>query len=73
MPLAHKALAFADMQIPLLHPAEAALQHGQCMLEPKVEARMLQDLHVQADTTRCWKSAPAPATWPPCSRTAPSA
>ncbi len=46
-PLAHKALAFVDMKIPLLAPAEDALQHGHCMLEPKVEARMLQDLHVR--------------------------
>ncbi len=36
VPAAHKALAFADMEIPL--PA------GQCMLAPRVEARMLQDL-----------------------------
>jgi protein-L-isoaspartate(D-aspartate) O-methyltransferase len=36
VPLAHKALAFVDMQIPL--PA------GSRMLEPKVEARILQDL-----------------------------
>ena len=35
------------MQIPLLRPTEEAMQHGQCMLEPKVEARMLQDLHVK--------------------------
>jgi protein-L-isoaspartate(D-aspartate) O-methyltransferase len=46
-PLAQKALAFVDMKIPLLAPAEDALQHGYCMLEPKVEARMLQDLHVR--------------------------
>ena len=39
VPLAHKALAFVDMQVPT--------QGGQCMLEPKVEARMLQDLHLQ--------------------------
>jgi len=45
-PLAHKALAFVDMQIPLKDPADEALQLGQCMLEPKVEARLLQDLHV---------------------------
>jgi len=38
VPAAHKALAFADMEIPL--PA------GQCMLAPRVEARMLQDLAV---------------------------
>ncbi|MCW5643287.1 MAG: protein-L-isoaspartate O-methyltransferase [Rhodoferax sp.] len=39
VPTPHKALAFADMEIPL--PA------GQCMLAPRVEARMLQDLGVQ--------------------------
>ena len=44
--LAHKALAFVDMLIPLKDPADEALQRGQCMLEPKVEARLLQDLHV---------------------------
>lgn len=38
-PLAHKALAFVDMEIPL--------GYGACMLSPKVEARMLQDLAVQ--------------------------
>jgi protein-L-isoaspartate(D-aspartate) O-methyltransferase len=39
VPLAHKALAFVDMEIPL--------GHGACMLAPKVEARLLQDLQVQ--------------------------
>jgi protein-L-isoaspartate(D-aspartate) O-methyltransferase len=39
VPLAHKALAFADMEIPL--------GHGQCMLAPRLEARMLQDAAVQ--------------------------
>jgi protein-L-isoaspartate(D-aspartate) O-methyltransferase len=47
VPLAHKALAFTDMQIPLLQPTEQALQNGHCMLEPKVEARILQDLQVR--------------------------
>jgi len=47
VPMAHKALAFVDMQIPLLRPTDQAMQHGHCMLEPKVEARMLQDAHVQ--------------------------
>ena len=46
VPLAHKALAFVDMLVPLRGPAEEALRNGQCMLEPKVEARLLQDLHV---------------------------
>ena len=36
VPIAHKALAFVDMQIPL--------PGGECMLEPKVEARLLHDL-----------------------------
>ncbi len=39
VPLAHKALAFVDMEIPL--------PGGQTMLAPRVEARMLQDLAVQ--------------------------
>ena len=39
VPLAHKALAFVDMEVPL--PGD------QCMLAPRVEARMLQDLAVQ--------------------------
>jgi protein-L-isoaspartate(D-aspartate) O-methyltransferase len=47
VPLAHKALAFVDMQIPLLGDADEALQRGQCMLEPKVEARILQDVAPQ--------------------------
>jgi protein-L-isoaspartate(D-aspartate) O-methyltransferase len=48
VPLAHKALAFVDMQIPLLKPSDTAMQNGHCMLEPKVEARLLQDLHVHS-------------------------
>jgi protein-L-isoaspartate(D-aspartate) O-methyltransferase len=39
VPLAHKLLAFADMEIPL--------GHGQCMLAPRIEARLLQDAAVQ--------------------------
>src|SRR4051812_21623138 len=39
VPVAHRALAFVDMQLPL--------PGGQCMLEPKFEARMLQDLKVR--------------------------
>ena len=46
VPPALKALAFVDMQIPL-KPGEAAIMRGQVMLEPRVEARMLQDLQVQ--------------------------
>jgi protein-L-isoaspartate(D-aspartate) O-methyltransferase len=43
VPEAHRALAFADIEIPL--PA------GQCMLAPRLEARMLQDLMVQPHET----------------------
>ena len=39
VPPAHKALAFADMEIPL--------GHGQTMLAPRVEARLLQDAAVR--------------------------
>lgn len=38
VPAAYRAMAFVDMQVPL--PA------GQCMLEPKVEARLLQELAI---------------------------
>jgi protein-L-isoaspartate(D-aspartate) O-methyltransferase len=43
VPPACKALAFVDMEIPL--PPQA--NPSQCMLAPKVEARILQDLEVQ--------------------------
>jgi len=39
VPSAHKALAFADLEIPL--------PGGQCMLAPRLEARLLQDLALQ--------------------------
>ena len=43
VPPAYRALAFVDMQVPLReHGAR-----GQCMLEPKVEARLLQELQLQ--------------------------
>lgn len=41
VPAAQKALAFVDMEIPL------GTGPGQCMLAPKVEARILQELAVQ--------------------------
>lgn len=43
VPEAYRALAFADMEIPL--------GHGQCMLAPRLEARMLQDLAIQPHET----------------------
>lgn len=39
VPEAYRSMAFVDMEIPL--------GHGQFMLEPKMEARMLQELHVK--------------------------
>ncbi len=45
VPMAHKALAFVDMEIPLT--ANLQQNPSQCMLAPKVEARILQDLAVQ--------------------------
>jgi len=39
VPQPHKALAFADLEIPL--------GHGEAMLQPKVEARVLQELALQ--------------------------
>jgi protein-L-isoaspartate(D-aspartate) O-methyltransferase len=39
VPPQHRALAFADLEIPLAH--------GEAMLQPKVEARILQELGLQ--------------------------
>lgn len=39
VPAQHRALAFMDLEVPL--------PEGQCMLSPKVEARLLQELGVQ--------------------------
>ena len=47
VPLAHKALAFVDMAIPLLGSSDEAMQQGHCMLAPRVEARMLQEVNAQ--------------------------
>jgi protein-L-isoaspartate(D-aspartate) O-methyltransferase len=43
VPEQHRALAFADTELPL--------GHGQCMLAPRLEARLLQDLHIEATDT----------------------
>jgi len=47
VPAAQRALAFVDMEIPLSSPTAQAVSQGLCMLAPRVEARMLQDLAVQ--------------------------
>ena len=46
VPPALRALAFADTQVPLA-PGGDHDASGQCMFEPKVEARILQELAVQ--------------------------
>ena len=43
VPAAYKALAFVDCEVPL--------PDGQCMLAPRVEARLLQELKVQRHET----------------------
>src|SRR5690606_12679389 len=43
VPSAHRALAFADMELPLAQP----MVNGQCMLAPRVQARLVQDLQLQ--------------------------
>jgi protein-L-isoaspartate(D-aspartate) O-methyltransferase len=45
VPMAHKALAFVDMEIPLVAGPDASAK-GQVMLAPKVQARLLQDLGI---------------------------
>ena len=47
VPTACKALAFADMEIPLALSSKLLHYPSQCMLSPKVEARILQDLALQ--------------------------
>jgi len=48
VPPALRALAFVDTQVPLLKDVKGAVATpGTCMLEPKVEARLLQELQVQ--------------------------
>ena len=44
VPATHQALAFVDTQVPLIEGSP----QGACMLEPRVEARMLQELRLQA-------------------------
>lgn len=44
VPPAHHGLAFVDMLIPLQGETDDAVRLGQVMLEPKVEARLLQEV-----------------------------
>lgn len=45
VPAGQKALAYVDMELPLASPAV----EGECMLAPRVEARLLQDLAIHPD------------------------
>lgn len=47
VPPVHQGIAFTDTRIPLNASAEEAERLGQVMLEPRVDARMLQDLQVR--------------------------
>lgn len=51
VPLAYRALAFMDVEIPLRGNAETAAVLGECMLSPKVEARLFQDVLLQPGET----------------------
>ena len=48
VPPAYRSLAFMDIEVPLLgDDAEAAVRQGHSMLQPRLEARILQDLRIQ--------------------------
>ena len=51
VPPALRGLAFADLDIPLSAPSDLAMRLGQCMLAPRLEARLLQDAAVQPHET----------------------
>jgi protein-L-isoaspartate(D-aspartate) O-methyltransferase len=47
VPPEHAGLAFMDLEIPLVASADEAAANGWCMLAPRIEARMLQDLQIK--------------------------
>ena len=48
VPPAYRSLAFMDIEVPLLgNDAEEAVRLGLSMLQPRVEARILQDLQIK--------------------------
>jgi len=51
VPASHKGLAFADLEISLRGSGEEATAKGQCMLYPRLEARLLQDLAIKPTDT----------------------
>ena len=49
VPPAYRSMAFMDIEVPLLgNDAEEAVRRGQSMLQPRVEARILQDLQIKS-------------------------
>ena len=64
VPLAYRSMAFVDMEIPLQGDPEEAVRIGQCMLAPRVEARLLQELNLQNTPTR-WCPLKSTQCWPP--------
>ncbi|WCM91158.1 protein-L-isoaspartate O-methyltransferase [Acidovorax sp. NCPPB 2350] len=48
VPPTYRGMAFMDMEIPLSPSTEEARNLGRCMLAPRVEARLLQDLQVKS-------------------------
>ena len=48
VPPEHAGLAFMDLEIPLTDAPEEAAAKGWCMLAPRIEARMLQDLKIRS-------------------------
>ena len=48
VPPAYRSMAFMDIEVPLLGgDAEEAVRQGHSMLQPRVEARILQDLQIK--------------------------
>ena len=48
VPPAYRSMAFMDIEVPLLgSDAEEAVRRGHSMLQPRVEARILQDLQIK--------------------------
>lgn len=48
LPAAYSSLAFMDMAVPLVSDNQFTARPDACMVPPKIEARMLNDLRVQA-------------------------
>jgi len=47
VPPAYYGLAFMDVEVPLEDDSVSSIAQGMCMLAPRVEARMINDLNIQ--------------------------